>query len=292
MNDVPKRALLYGGALVAAGGLIAALAARSTDADVATLLNSADVQLRFAYGMPAADKQGQELPARTQMIADAVRNLEAVERLQPGLAVTAEFRGFAHMLRGDCLAAASAYARARDCGDCGDEQRDVLAFNQARMLARAGRGEQALAVFARHGAAIDARWPNQRAVEEAGILAGLGRGAEAERRLEDVLRAEPLDPVAALRAGQQFAALGRLDRAESAFASAAATEPIADYHLGRLKLQQGQVDTAMELLERAAAARPAEVRRLVANEPDAWRAVATDARFQALTSSRPAAPGR
>lgn len=292
MNHIQKRSLLYGSALVIAAGLGFAMANSNTEADVYTLLGSVDVQLRLAYGIPAKDKQGNELTSRTQMIADAEQYLATIERLQPGLAVAAEFRGFAKMLRGDHAGAAAAYGAARLCKDCTPEQRDVLTFNQARMLAKAGQGEAALAVFGGAAKALDGRFGAQRAIEEAQILRNLGRKAEAEQRLDAVVQAAEVEPMASLQAGIEFEQQGLLGKAELAFQTAAAAAPIADYHLARLKLRQGDVDKCLELLGRASVALPAEVRRLAQDEPDAWQGVAANARFQELTSLRAAAPGR
>jgi tetratricopeptide (TPR) repeat protein len=292
MKELHKRSLLYGGALLIAAGLGIATANISNDADVYTLLGSVDVQLRLANGIPATDKQGNELTARTQMIADAEKYLATIEQLQPGMAIAAEFRGFAHMLRGNYAEAAAWYGKAGKCGDCGDEQRDVLAFNQARMLAKAGQGEAALQVFAAHKSTIDARWGAQRAIEEARILRDLRRPADAEGRLDAVMQGHGNEPLAALQSGSEYEQLGRLEKAEAAFRTASVDAPIADYHLARLKLRGGDVDRCLELLGRAAAAVPAEVRRMVQSEPEAWQAIEGNARFQELTSLRAAAPGR
>ena len=73
MNEIQKRALLYGGALAAIGAIGAAWANTSTDADVMTLLSSVDVQLRMAHGIPDHDAQGRplDMSARSDMIAQA-----------------------------------------------------------------------------------------------------------------------------------------------------------------------------------------------------------------------------
>lgn len=292
MNELARRLLLYGGGIALGGGLlIAALTSRS-DADVFTLLGSVDVQLRMAGSIPSVDKDGHELTSRTKMIEDARQHLDTVERLHPGMAVAAEFRGFAHSLRGEFAEAAAEYARARSCQDCGAEQRDVLAFNEARMLAKAGRNEQALAVFATHAADIDKRWAAQRGIEEAQILRAMHRDPEAEARLDGLCAGETVEPLTMLQAGIEYELLGRLGKAETTLRRASEHAPIADYHLARLKLRAGDVDTSLQLLGRATAAVPAEVRRKVQNEPEAWRALAADPRFQELTALRAAAPGR
>lgn len=284
--------ILYGSAAALLGTLGLVCSRHRADADIMTLLSSADVQLRLAYGIPERDRHGNVLDARERMITAAEEHLAAVERLQPGMAVTAEFRGFSHMLRGRYAEAAAWYERASQCQDCGDEQRDVLAFNQARMLGRAGRLEAALDVFARNAARLDARYGHQRRLEEAGLLQQLGRTPEALQRLQVVVADPAAEPLALVQAGAQCLELGRPDLAAPALERAAPEAPIADYHLARLKLSAGDVDTSLALLERAAAAQPAEVRRQLANDADAWSAVATHARFQGVARTGAAAPGR
>ena len=292
MNELQMRSLLYGSAVLVLAGIGVGSAVVGTDADVMTLLSSVDVQLRMAHVMPERDVRGKALDARAKMIADAEAQLVTVERLQPGMAVTAEFEGFARMLRGRFDEAAACYQRARQCADCTAEQRDVLTFNQARMLARAGSREAALDTFAANGPALDARFAHQRCLEEATILRELGRRVEAERRLDQVGRDASAAPMASLQAGLEYEQLGHDDKAHAAFERAAASVPIADYHLARLKLRRGEVDTCMQLLERVAKVLPAEVRRRIQDEPEAWRAVAAETRFQQLAASQLAAPGR
>lgn len=292
MNELQKRALLYGGAVFVLSGIAVAWANRSADADVLTLLSSAHVQLGMAYAIPATDQQGHRLDSRGTLIDSAEESLATVERLQPGMAVTAEFRGFAHMLRGQHAEAAQCYRAARQCVDFDRSQHAVLAFNEARMLAAAGSRQAALDVFAANRQRIDEQYRNERLLEEAAILRALGRRLEAEQNLDIVARDRSAPAMARVEAGREYLALGHLDKAEAALNGAREEVPIADYHLAKLKLQQGAVDSCCELLNRAAKARPAEVRRMLRKEADAWSAVATDARFQQLTTPPPATPGR
>lgn len=292
MNEMGKRGLLYGLGLGIAVGLLGAWWSADGQADAITLLSSADVQLRLAYAMPERDLGGAPLPARDELIAAAERQLAAVERSDPGMACTAEFRGFAHMLRGECAEAAAAYRRARGCQDCTAEQRDVLVFNEARMLAKAGRGEEALAVFADHAPALDARYGPQRRIEEVEIMCSLGRVDAAKAALQALFQDPALDPMARLQGARLHEKLGQAELADAQYAAVAEQLPIADCHRARLKLAGGDVDTALVLLERAASAAPAEVRRLLREEPGAWQAAAMDARFDQYLSMRPAAPGR
>jgi tetratricopeptide (TPR) repeat protein len=292
MHNRSKRVLLYGAASFVLSGIGVAWVKTETGADVYTLLSSAEVQLKMAYAIPATDKQGKVLEERENLIAEAEANLAAVERQQPGMACTVEFRGFALMLRGKYAEAAETYGRAQSCSDCLPEQRDVLTFNEARMLARAGFRERALEVFRAHRKALDDRYAHQRSIEEAAILRELGRRVEAEHLLDSMLRGAHDSPMAWLQAGLEFEQLGIGEKADKAFEKAAKEVPIADYHRARLKLQQGAIDTCWELLERAAKASPAEVRRRIREEAGAWSAIAKDVRFQRLSGPPPATSGR
>jgi tetratricopeptide (TPR) repeat protein len=292
MHNRSKRVLLYGAASFVLSGIGVAWVKTDRGADVTTLLGSAEVQLKMAYAIPATDKHGDALDRREKLIADAEANLAAVERQQPGMACTAEFQGFALMVRGKYAEAAETYHRAQSCSDCQAEQRDVLTFNEARMLAKAGYRERALEVFRAHRKALDERYSFQRSIEEAGILRELGRRVEADQLLDAMLREAGDAPMAWLQAGLEFEQLGITEKAERAFEKAAKEVPIADYHRARLKLQQGQIDTCWELLERAAKASPAEVRCRIREEAGAWSAIAKDWRFQRLSAPQAATPGR
>ncbi len=292
MNELQKRALLYGGAMIVLGGLGVAFATGRADADVMTLLSSADVQLRLAYAIPEQDTAGKELATRTEMITQAETCLATVERLQPGMAVTAEFHGFAQMLRGHWKDAAQDYRRARGCEDCTAEQGDILAFNEARMLAKAGSREQALALFEQWATAFDARFGHQRALEQAGVLRQMGRRVDAEKLLDGIARDAAAAPMASLQAGEEYVRLGHMSKAEAMFVRAAPAVPIADYCLAKLKLQQGDTDSCLQLLERVTKVQPAEVRRRLREESGAWQAVAKETRFQELCATPAATPGR
>ena len=291
MNDLHKRALLYGNAVLVLSGLGVAWANRATHADVLTLLSSANVQLGMAFVLPPTDEHGRALETRETLIASAEQSLGIVEQIQPGMATTTEFRGFAHRLRGRYAEAAACFRQARQCADFDRTQHAVLAFNEARMLAAAGNRQAALEVLGANKAQIDVQYHSERLLEEASMLRQLGRRVEAEHHLDEVVRQTGASAMAWVEAGREFLQLGHLDKAEAAFEHARPDEPIADYHLARLKLQQGAVDSCCELLTRASKARPAEVRRMLRDEAEAWSAVSADAWFRQLTTPA-AAPGR
>ena len=99
-------------------------------------------------------------------------------------------------------------------------------------------------------------------------------------------------PMARLQAGREYLELGLFDQAGELLLAVREELPIADYHLARLKLRQGDVDTCFELLSRATESRPTEVRRMLRDEAEAWSDVAEDPRFIGLTEPVPASPGR
>lgn len=291
MNDTTSRALLYGGALSLLGVCGALWAAADTEADVTVLLGSAKVQLQAACLTPERDLDGEALSSRVVLIETVVGHLESVERRKPGMTETSYYRGFAHMLQGEFLAAASCYERARACADCNEEQRDELAFEEARMRAAAGDPDAALRVLRGHRARLDARYGHRRRLEEARLLTSLDRAEEALASLSIVAADSAAPPMARLEAGQLYLGLGRDVEAASLLERAREGAPISDYFLARLKLRQGDVDSCFERLARAYEARPAEVRRLLREEADAWSAVTEEERFQEFGVST-AAPGR
>jgi tetratricopeptide (TPR) repeat protein len=160
------------------------------------------------------------------------------------------------------------------------------------MLAQGGQSRAALAVFERHAKALDARFGHQRRIEEADLYCQLGARDQAELRLDHVAGAADVTPFLLLQAGLGYRTAGNHAKAASALQRAASAEPIADYHLALLKLQQGDTDTCLQLLERAAAARPAEVRQLLVHESAAWSAVAATERFHNVLGPRAATPVR
>lgn len=291
MDDRKKRCVLYGvgGAVLGTLGYLGFLYRAAPE--LGTLLSAANLQLRLAYGMPATDLLGKPLGARTELLDAAARNLELARDQAGDRAMLLEFEGFLHHLRGEHRAAAACYRLARGLPDCERDQRDVLVFNESRMLAAGGDPAGALAVLRREADSLQPQYAEQRLIEEAALLGRLGRIEEAVANLDRVAQSSQ-EPMAWLQAGQQYAALGRADAAERTLARAAEVLPIADYDRARLKLASGHVDSCCELLERAAAAVPAEVRRRLREDAEVWRVLATNERFVRLDASSPAAPGR
>ena len=292
MKDSTTRWLLYGSAFAFTAGVLGFWSCEDFEADVAVLLGSAKVQLQAAYMTPAVDRDGAELSARAELVAAAVAHLDSVERRCPGMAATAELRGFAHMVCGEHRAAAARYAAARGCEDCGEEQRDVVTFNEARMLVAASEPELALQVLDRYRVALDARYGQARRLTEAAILSDLDRRDEAAERVHAVTADATASPMSRLEAVTCYLDIGLDEAAATALESVSEEQPIADYCRARLKLRQGDVDTSLALLRRAHAARPAEVRRRLREDVDAWSTVSHDVSLLRLQATPPASPGR
>jgi len=290
MEPFVRRTLLYGSGSALLLALVYGGFVHRADPDLGTLLSSVDVQLRLAAGMPATDRDGRPLAAREQLLQQADGYLALAQQLAPQSPIVAEFEGFLAGQRGDRRGAAAHYRRARTLPGCTPELRDTLVFNEARMLAAAGDAAAGLAVFDANATALQPVYQDQSRIESASLLHQLGRDAEAVQRLEQVLRSD--QPMAWFGAGRVYAALGRVDEADSALERAAATVPLADYHRARLKLAAGDVDSSLRLLERAHRAAPAEVGRLLREDATAWQVLATDARFARLTAPASATPGR
>ncbi len=245
------------------------------------------------------DEDGAIVAAHEQLLVAAERDIVLARAERQDSAVLAEFEGFVCGLRGKPGEAAAHYRRAQDQSDCTKEQRDVLVFNEASMLRRAGEPEAALAVLDAAQSAFEGRDAARCLVERADLLGQLSRSGTAEREARQAqaiaLLARTLDseqPMAWAQAGQVYLSLCLETEAEAAWAKASATVPIANGYRARLKLKAGDVDTALQLFELAANAAPAEMRRLVREDPAAWRVIAEDARFVRLVESNAAAPVR
>lgn len=293
------RAALYGAAVPVVGALLWLGFVHEPAPEFAQLLSQANANLRLANSIPAVDKDGAPVAAHEQLLVAAERDIALARTQRTDSAVLAEFEGFACSLRGKHEDAAAHYRRARSLPDCEKSQRDVLTFNEARMLRRAGKNEAALEVLDAAQSALEGGYAAQCLVERAELLLDLSRsgtGDQTGRRARSIaLLAEALasdQPVAWAQAGQVYQSLGLEAEAEAAWSKASPTVPIADGFRARLKLKAGDVDTALQLFERAAKAAPAEMRRLVREDPAAWQAIAKDARFVQLVESKAAAPVR
>ncbi|MEC7583069.1 MAG: tetratricopeptide repeat protein [Planctomycetota bacterium] len=284
------RIWFYGAVSLVVGGLLYGGFLHQPQPGLSTLLGATNMQLRLAHGMPATDKQGQPLPARSMLLDKAEAQLALAHDQAPESPVVAEFQGFLQQLRGDWRGAAGSYRRARTLPGCAADQHDTLVFNEARALAMAGDPEAALAVFTHSRESLQEQFVLQRDLEEAGLLGQLGRDVEAMQRLQRVAAGDT--PMAWVQAAHCYEEMGRVDEAVALLDRAVGVVPVAQYHLARLKLLQGDVDTSLQLLQSAGEAMPAVVQRLLEADRDVWQEVVDDRRFQQLTTPATAAPGR
>jgi tetratricopeptide (TPR) repeat protein len=295
-----RRAALYGVATPIIGWLLWARFCYEPAPEFGQLLSQINANLRLANSIPARDKDGNPVAAHEQLLAAAERDIALASREQKDSAVLAEFDGFARSLRGDFAGAAERYRVARTLPDCAEDQRTVLSFNEARMLRSSGNLAQALQVLTESQQSFSGGYAAQCLVERAELMIAMsqretGDGSAAKQREARSLLQQSLgtdQPMAWAQAGDAFASIGDDASADAAWARAADSVPIANLRRSRLKLRAGDVDTALQLFERAAKAAPAETRRLVREDPAAWQAIAEDARFVQLVDPKAAAPVR
>ncbi len=298
-NQRRRRVWLYGCAASAALALGYGGFLYEAEPDFGQLLSSVNVELRLAGSMPAVDKDGVPVQARAELLAAAGRELARARRQRPDSPLLLEFEGYRASLLGQPRAAAAFYRQAMNAPGCEPAQRDVLAFNEARMLAAAGDHAAAIAALDAAQAFVAEGLQAQCMVERAELrITASQRGtAGAETLLADaralLLQAERRDaPMAWVQAGNAHEAMGDHELAFSAYCKAAAAGPAAWGFAARLKLRLGDVDTARELFERAVEAAPAEMRRLVREDPSAWQALPEAARLAGQATTGLATPGR
>lgn len=289
-NHGKRRALLYGSTAPVLGVLLWLGFGYEADPDFAQALGIVNTDLRLAAALPPLDKTGAPLAARATLLADAEKNLAAARRQQPDSPVLREFEGYFHELGGDLAAAAACYRSARELPEVTAEQFSVLVFSEARVLATAGRRDSALELLEASSDRVEAKWIPRCLLELAALQRALDRKDAASATLSRVLELD--EPKAWVDAGRQWESMGNASDAAVAFERAAPSVPIADVFLARLKLANGDVEKCWQLLECAVEAAPAETRRLLREESEAWQAIAADARFQRLVGTEAATPGR
>lgn len=295
--DAVQRRRLWGYPLAATitGSLLYFGFFREVDADADTLLSSVDVQLRLAAGMPEADRDGGPLAARVELLGKVRGMLETIDRSGMDTAVLDEYWAFLLRLEGDVDGAVARYRRGRSRPDCGPELRDSMVFNEARTLHAADRSDEALEVLAGSREELGGELQVEADLLMASIHRALGRDQRAAELADAVAANDAASAVARVRSGRMLEALGSVERAEAAYERAGEDFGVALYYRAKLKVTQGEADTALELLERAAAAEPAQVARLLDEEAEAWAAVQQTERYQQIgigSAGGTAAPGR
>ncbi len=253
---------------------------RVTEPELGTLLSSVDVQLRLAAQMP-----GQSEP-RLELVRSATEVLDSIAADDQHVAIVVEYKGYAAYLGGSFGRAAEYYA---DAAGRPDADRPALLVRAARMELLGKRPEQALR-------RLDElpRSSSAAAVARAEALIDLERNEDALAVADALANQTAAENQPWLELGSLFERLRKVDAAEAAYTKAAAQNDIANYFLGRLKARQGQIDSSIDCLERAAAANAAWVRAHLDRDASAWAACRSDQRYQVVRGTHDAAarPGR
>lgn len=291
MHSLAKRCLGYGLATPIVAALCYGGFFYEVPPDPEHFLTQAEIKLRFAARLPAHRRDGAEVPARASMIADALQFVDRAEQISASTARTVEYRAFADYLRGNAKAAAAGYSKARTLAES-SEQRGELALCEARMLALAGDDQAALPLLDAAISLCSRAIPSAR-LERARILQRQQHNDDALAAARSVLDLEHATGDDLIETGQVLETLSRSDIASTAYCRAAEQTPIANYFAARLKVKAGEVDKALEMLERAQKDTGASVRALVEREPATWQSLAGTTRFRRLFPEMEAAqPGR
>lgn len=172
MGDLKRRVLGYGATVAVLSALFWVGFVYEASADAGTLLSSADVQLRLATSMPAADEDGRAFEARETLLGEVKSTLEEIEKQEPGLAITREYRAYLAFLEGRFDEAAALYEEQRGSRECSPEMRDQSVINQARMLRMAGRTAEARTVLERYRGELDEPYADAARTELSQLPAG------------------------------------------------------------------------------------------------------------------------
>jgi tetratricopeptide (TPR) repeat protein len=290
MNSTTRRIIGYSGAASVAAALCYGGFFYQVPPDAADALLQAEVKLRFAARLPAKNREGQLVPERESMIAEAIRFIEEAERIAPPSAASLEYRGYVEYLRGDARSAAACYSRARQlASDAATSGPLVLA--QARMLAMAGDETAALALLQAEAPRLQGSAVDSGSLDIARLQVRNGQRDAGLARLREIAKSGVGDVV--VEAGQLLEQVGCEEDAEAAYRRVAAVVSLANYYVARLKARQGDVDNALGLLESLERDNSQAVRILLKQDAAAWQVCASSERFKKLFPEKEAAtPGR
>lgn len=288
MKEPYLSTMVYGVSAVVVGALIYGGFVYQADADIKTMVNSAEVKLRMAASMPLKDKQGQPLAVRADLLRQAREHLDQVEAREPDYAPTAELRGYILYLEGRYVDAAKAYSSARGKRECTEEMSESFRINEARMWRAAGRPQDAVAAL---GTGVKFQEERQTQADLERLLALCESGAKAEALVLAKSLSERSAKISGLglELGRCFEGLGDPDAAERAYEQARKENMEGAYALARLKLGQGAADKALDLLEECFKSDGGKAKGWVDNDRTLWQSVATEARFRRLMETATAA---
>lgn len=257
----------WGGAVILAGALIYGgfIYPKSVKADAGTLFSIAKLHLGLAETIPV-DKAGSG--ERQENIARALAVLDDIEESRPGLAITEEFRGFAHWLAGDYAAARRVYASALERAGDDKELCTKIRSNLASIELTDGSPDKAIAQL---GAIPDAERNSAVWITSARAWQAKGdhqkRTASLESGLRDALEKGDDREIFAIAEGA--ASLGD-GIATSAFERLAPANQRAGYRLAQLKIMDGDTDSATSILKTVGTKAPKDLKRWIQQDHAFW----------------------
>ena len=272
---------VYGTATLVVAGLVYAGFVYKADADVKTMVNSAEVKLRLAASMSQRDKKGTAVAVRADLLRQAREHLDQVDRIEPGHAPAAELRGYVCFLEGRYEDAAKAYLQARACHDCTDEMAETFRINEARMWRASGRPKEAVAALSDGGLFTEQR-RGQAELERLLALVECGAKKEALALAGELALRPGQNSAAQVEIGRCLERLEDLDAAERVYQQARKENTEGTYALARLKLVRGAADTALDLLEECFKSDGGKAKGWVESDRAFWQSIATGDRFRRL----------
>ncbi len=291
MNKTQRRLIGYGTTAVVGFALVVA-GTMHFDPDTPTMLSTVEVQLRLLNGMPAKDSEGNVLTERAKIQEEVRRSLAILAKRQPDDPVVLEFRAFFAGVDGRPQDAAKLYRRVWQLDDASidEEQRSVLVFQESRMHELAGDNELALEAMELGADLVKNNWAVKFAsaadLRRANLLLGLNRKDEAVAFARAAVERMPdSTPGVAVEAGLLMEQADHAAEAEAMYSAVAQNEPVANYHLAALKMRNGDVDNALEHLERVADGQPEVLRDLLQKDAKLWAPVRGVLEFQGFTRS-------
>jgi tetratricopeptide (TPR) repeat protein len=271
-----RRLIGYPVAVLAVAGLVRVGFFHGIGADPQMLLEMSSVHLQLGRKLAGTDRAA-------AMVAEAEELIDRAERggAEPWAVLRA--RGEVAYFEGDFLRAAEALGAARAHESCPSESMIDLALGECELRLLGGDPDGAIAVLSRAGAD---RWEGDRHVaREVVRVRALQQKGDVEGCVAVIEAAHDKGTFGELEVARLYEEVGAVELAEAAYDSAARDEPVTNYYLGRLKLRQGEVDSALRLLERSLREASEEARSLVERDRALWEERGGD-RFQQTMQNR------
>ena len=274
-----RRLFGYPVAVALVGWLVWAGFVRTSEADPGTLLSSAEVHLRMAAALP------EDTPKRAEFLEVASEMSKVA--LEQGAAMweATQLLGYAAYLDGELETAAGYYDIARKDAGCPEKLAARLTVQCAELALRRKDWDTAEAIVADESVLwAEGSLTEMRNEIRVRIADSSGRRDEA---IEMLGALRETGGISGIRAGILYEQLDCVELAAATFGSETADEPVTFYYLARLKMRQGDVDSALRLLERSLEGDDAATRVLVRDDEAEWREVAKDERFVRTMQERP-----